>query len=384
MASLYIHVPFCSQRCVYCDFYFVTTEPNHRPYVRALQREIEHYGNSYGEAEPVDTIYFGGGTPSLLSVGHLATILQTIYDHFDCSTVEETTIEINPEDLSLDDLEALRGIGFDRLSIGIQSFFQEDLEFMNRAHSAEEAEQVLADARQAGFDNFTIDLIFGLPDQPYEYWMANLQKAIRYEVPHLSTYGLTVEPRTVLAKQIERGVTDQLDEDAMAERYLTTIGYLREHGYEHYEISSFARPGYRAVHNANYWNHTNYLGFGPSAHSFWKGGLGRGTLRWANVRNLRLYTALLEERELPVDERERLDRYQLGEEYAMLQLRTADGIDLGHLRDEYGIDLELENPETMDRLAEGGLIDWSDDRLRLTDEGKLLCDTITTQLLSID
>ena len=240
MSALYLHIPFCTQRCVYCDFYFVTTEKTHGRFVEAMQAEIAHYAQTYAKQEPVETIYFGGGTPSLLTLEEINTLLDAIHRRFDTSAVRETTLEMNPEDVDLDYLRGLRALGVDRLSIGIQSFFEDDLRFMNRAHGVAEAEAIVPLARKAGFDNFSIDLIFGLPDQPPEYWAANLQKAVGLDVPHLSTYSLTVEEKTVLHKQIERGLVIPPDDDAVADQYQFTMDYLRAHGYDHYEISSFS------------------------------------------------------------------------------------------------------------------------------------------------
>ena len=339
MAGLYLHIPFCSQRCIYCDFYFVTTVKSHTSFVQALIAEIEFYADRYGKQEPVDTIYFGGGTPSQLNEDEIARILEAIYRGFDTSRVKETTFEMNPEDVDVDYLRGLRALGIDRLSVGIQSFFQDDLTFMNRSHTAEQAEAIVPLVREAGFENFTVDLIFGLPNQPEEYWAANLQKAIRLEVPHLSTYSLTIEERTVLHNQVQRGLVVPLDDDTMASRFQFTMDYLRENGYEHYEVSNFARPGFRSVHNTSYWEHKNYLGFGPSAHSFWRGSLrSPGALRWANVRNLRQYEALIAQRQLPLDMRDRLSFDTLANEYIMLRLRTRDGLDLQRLEAEYGVE----------------------------------------------
>ena len=380
MAGLYLHIPFCSQRCVYCDFYFVTTRKSHAGFVQALRAELEHYALTYGKQEPVETIYFGGGTPSLLALEELHLILDTIHRHYDTSNVCETTLELNPEDGDVDYLRGLRSIGFDRLSIGIQSFYPDDLRFMNRSHTADEAEAVVEQARRAGFDNFSVDLIFGLPEQPYEYWAANLQKAIRMEVPHLSTYSLTIEERTVLHKQVARGLVVPAPEEALADRYRFTMDYLRRHGYEHYEISSFARPGMRARHNASYWSHANYLGFGPSAHAFWWKGL--PARRWSNARNLRTYEALLAQRQLPLDASEALSLDRLADEYIMLRLRTADGIDLAHLERRYGADLLFEKGDEIAWLEAEGLVEpVRDGHVQLTDEGKLLCDAVTARLL---
>ncbi len=379
MAGLYLHVPFCSQRCVYCDFYFVTTQQTHAGFMQALCAEIEHYGHTYGPKEPVETIYFGGGTPSLLHLDDVARLLRTIDDHFDTGGVQEVTFELNPEDVDVDYLRGLRSLGVDRLSIGVQSFFQADLDFMNRSHTAAQAETVVGLARTAGFDNFSLDLIFGLPEQPFEYWGANLEKAVRLEAPHLSAYGLTVEPRTPLHKQVERGLVTPADEETMRERYLFTMDYLRARGYEHYEISSFARPGQRALHNSRYWEHANYLGFGPSAHSFWWTGL--PAHRWANLRNLRRYEGFLAQREAPLDFREALSLDDLANEYLMLRLRTGDGLDLAYFAERYGADLLFEKADELAWLESEELVTQSEGRLRLTDNGKTLADAVTERLL---
>jgi oxygen-independent coproporphyrinogen-3 oxidase len=380
MAGLYLHIPFCSQRCVYCDFYFVTTQKTHGAFVEAMCSEIEYYASQYAEREPIETIYFGGGTPSLLEAGELGRLLQTIHSHFDVSSLQETTLEINPENADIDYLSSLRSLGFDRLSIGIQSFFPSDLEFMNRSHDADDAEACVEHARSAGFDNFSADLIFGIPDQPEEYWYANVQKLIRLGVPHISTYSLTIEEKTPLNKMVKRGLVEPAPENEMEERYRFTMNFLREHGYEHYEISSFARPGARSKHNQTYWDHRNYLGFGPSAHSFWWRGL--PAYRWFNERNLRRYESLLRQFEVPVGGTETMSLDMLADEYILLRLRTSDGIDLSRLQNQYGVDLTYEKQEEIDRLISEGFIEAPDtDRLRLTDDGKLLCDSITSKLL---
>ena len=386
MAGLYLHVPFCTRRCTYCDFYFVTTRTSHASFVQALCAELGYYAAEYGRREPIETIYFGGGTPSLLALDDVAQILQAIYDGYDASAVEETTFEMNPEGADLDYLRGLRGLGIDRLSIGVQSFFADDLAFMNRSHTAEEAEAVVPLVREAGFDNFSLDLIFGLPEQPEEYWAANLQKAIRLEAPHLSTYGLTIEEKTPLAKQVQRGLVVPAGDEAMEARYAFTMEYLRQHGYEHYEISSFARPGRRARHNSLYWRHGNYLGFGPSAHSFWKEGLtASSALRWSNVRNLKRYEALLAGRQAPLEAKERLGLDDLAGEHILLALRTSDGLDLEHLQTRYGVDLLFEKTGELAELEREGYIEpIRSGRVRLTDRGRLVCDAVTERLLLDD
>lgn len=379
MAGLYLHIPFCRQRCIYCDFYFVTTQQHHPAFVDALAVELAHYAREYGTREAIETVYLGGGTPSRLDLESLYRLFDALHRHFDLSAVRETTLELNPEDGTPEYLRGLRRLGVDRLSIGVQSFFDDDLRFMNRSHTAAQGEAVLTEARAAGFDNFSVDLIFGLPEQPLEYWGANLEKAARLEAPHLSTYGLTVEPRTVLAKQVDRGLLPAPDDDVMAERYRLTMDFLGARGYEHYEISSFARPGFRAVHNAAYWEHANYLGFGPSAHSFWWQGL--PARRWSNVRNLRRYEALLREGHLPVDTHDHLGLDALADEYVLLRLRTADGLCLDTLSTRYGVDLVAERGDALAVLEADGLLTLRQGRVRLTDAGKLVCDAVTARLL---
>jgi oxygen-independent coproporphyrinogen III oxidase len=385
MAGIYLHIPFCSQRCIYCDFYFVTTAKTHAPFVEAMCREIEHYGHEYGRKEPVRTIYFGGGTPSLLTPDEIFRILDALHQHFDTSQVVETTLELNPEDVDLEYLRALRTMGIDRLSIGIQSFFEDDLRFLTRSHSAGQAAAIVPMAREAGFENLSIDLIFGLPEQPFEYWGANLERAVSLEVPHISAYGLTVEERTVLHKQVARGIVTPAPDEDMTERYLFTMEYLGARGYEGYEVSSYAREGFRSRHNHAYWHHENYIGLGPSAHSFWWPPMPAPEAhRWANVRNLKQYEALLTQRHLPIESREALPLEDLASEYVMLRLRTSDGVDLTELAARYGLDLLDESGETIAWLAEQGYITRRRDRLQLTPTGRTLCDTITRRLLAGD
>lgn len=380
MAGLYLHIPFCTQRCVYCDFYFTTTRKEHGSFVEAMRVELEYYASEYAAREPIETIYFGGGTPSLLKHDELARLLTAIHSSFDTSGLKETTIELNPEDADLDYLRGLKAMGIDRLSIGIQSFYQSDLEFMNRCHTADQAEAAIESAKKAGFDNVSADLIFGIPDQPEEYWYANLQKLMRLEVPHVSTYNLTVEERTPLAKMVERGLVHPAPEEELEHRYRFTIDYLQEQGYEHYEISSFAKPGLRSRHNQVYWDHRNYLGFGPSAHSFWWRGL--PAKRWHNERNLRRYEALLRRHTLPLGGSEHLSLDHLANEYILLRLRTSDGLDLDRLTNRYGVDLLYEKEEELEDLEDRGFIlPLGKQRIALTDKGKLLCDAITTRLL---
>jgi len=349
-------------------------------FVQALCTETAHYVSTHGKREPIETIYFGGGTPSLLGLDDIEQILGVIHDGFDTSNVVETTLELNPEDADLDYLRGLQLLGFDRLSIGIQSFFPTDLTFLNRCHSAEQSVHSIAHARRAGFDIFSVDLILGIPDQPEEYWRANLQKACDLETPHISTYGLTVEERTVLHKQVERGLVTPESDEVFSSRFQFTMNYLRDRGFNHYEISNFARPGAGARHNQLYWNHSNYLGLGPSAHSFWWKGL--PARRWANVRNLRRYEALLAQRQLPLESQDDLMMDALANEYILLRLRLDEGLSLDYLEEQYGVDLLFEKVDELAWLESEGLIRPIRNRLvRLTDRGKQVCDAVTKTIV---
>ncbi|MBL7976950.1 MAG: radical SAM family heme chaperone HemW [Bacteroidetes Order II. Incertae sedis bacterium] len=384
MATLYYHVPFCARRCIYCDFYFVTTNRLFEPFADALILEIEHQGRKYGKKEPINTLYFGGGTPSLMPLAQLVRILEATAQWFDLSAVSETTIEVNPDDLNLPYLQGLRDIGFDRLSIGIQSFHEADLQFLGRAHNQKQAYESLYLARKAGFDNFSIDLIYGLPHQSLADWEHNLETATKQEVPHISAYSLTVEAGTVLNKKVEKGQVIPTDEGDMGNLFGFTAGYLTRMKYEHYEISNYARPGFRSQHNQRYWTHENYIGFGPSAHSFWWDHPPSAYIhRWANVRNLQQYqNQLLQKYALPIAEHDRLTAQEVINEYVMLRLRTDDGLDLSHLEQHYGYDLLMEKLDEIAWLeAESFIYPVKKHRLRLTLKGKLVCDALTQRLL---
>ncbi|GAB5535732.1 MAG: radical SAM family heme chaperone HemW [Rubricoccaceae bacterium] len=383
MAGLYIHVPFCSQRCVYCDFYFTTTSRDTGAYVRALQIEAQALGAEY-EAEKVKTIYLGGGTPSLLPPEDLAAVIQLAHDHFDTSELAEITVEANPEDLVGDTgaawLQTALDLGVTRLSLGVQSFFNEDLRFMNRAHDAAQAEAgVVAVAKR--FEDFSVDLIFGIPDQPFEHWGANLEKALRLGAPHLSTYSLTIEDRTPLRKLVDLGRVVPEGDETLRERYLFTHSYLEDHGLDHYEVSSFARPGHQSQHNQGYWTHTNVIGLGPSAHSFTRETRSRAW-RWSNVAHLGRWQGLLLAGERPIETREAIGPDALADEAILLGLRgLLDGLQLDALEHNYGIDLLVEKRDELAALESAGLVDITPTRIRLTPEGATVADAVALRLV---
>ena len=357
----------------------MTTQRDTGPFVRALEAEVEAYGREFGEKEPVETLYLGGGTPSLLPLEDVASVVASVEEHFDTSALAEVTLEMNPEDAAPAYLRGLRALGVTRLSVGVQSFFDADLRFMNRAHDAATAERAV-ETIAAVFDDFSLDLIFGVPEQPFEYWGANLEKALRLGAPHLSCYGLTVEERTPLAKRVALGHVVPEGDEPTRERFLFTHRYLTERGFSHYEVSSYARPGHESRHNSAYWDHTNYLGFGPSAHSFWKTTRSLAH-RWSNVRHLGRYQALLAAHELPLDEREALGADLLADEAVLLGLRRLDtGLDLTRLARDYGVDLAVDKRAELAALKKAGLIVVDPGRVRLTIEGAAVADAVALRL----
>ena len=381
MASLYVHIPFCKQRCIYCDFYFVTTHRSTKPFVDALLKEVENKGAIYGAKEPISTVYFGGGTPSQLTIEETDQILRTISENFDTSSVQEVTLEINPDDVDRAYLGGLRETGVDRLSIGIQSFSDADLQWMNRAHTKEQALRVVQEARDAGFTNFSIDLIFGLPSQTLNDWQSTLQFTRQLSPPHISTYSLTIEPGTPLHKQIENKVEQAPKEESLASFYKATMEALVLESYEHYEVSSFALENFRSKHNQAYWTHQNYLGLGPSAHSFWKEADLQAT-RWKNISNLKKYIQQLELGEPPQTNTETLTGPELLDEYIMLRLRTKDGLNLDYLNDTFNINFFDLKQGTLEHLLETHHITLDpSNHVRLTEKGLLVCDAIVGQLI---
>ena len=384
LAGLYVHVPFCTQRCVYCDFYFTTTRRDEGGYVRALRAEAERMGQEYRDKAPLRTLYLGGGTPSLLSPDALAGVIQTAHEHFDTAGLEEVTVEANPEDLAGADgaawLRAARDLGVTRLSLGVQSFFDDDLAFMNRAHDAAQAEAG-AEAAVAIIGDVSVDLIFGIPDQPFEHWGANLQKAVRLGATHVSTYSLTVEERTPLHKLVALGRVVPEGDEVLRERYEFTHRYLADAGFEHYEVSSFARPGHRSRHNEGYWTHETMIGLGPSAHSFWRETRSRGW-RWADVAHLGRWQGLLLAGESPVDWREQIGPDELADEAILLGLRRlVDGLDVDRLAMDYGIDLLTDKRAELAALESAGLVEVSPRRVRLTLDGAAVADAVALKLV---
>lgn len=372
MAGLYVHVPFRARPCLYDDSPLVLAEAPHASFLQAVQAELQHYAQHYAQryagAEPIRTIYIGGGRPSLLSRDELRRLLQTIREHFEAEALEEVTLEIHPADASDAYLRGTHELGIDRVSMDVISFYADDLERLQADQPDLSREVAVERLHDAGFDRFTIDLYFGWAEQPGMRWKANLQKADRLTVPHISIVECTGDQLA------------EASEDLRADQLQFAMEYLHNQGYEHYEISHFARPHHRGIHNQRHWNHSNYLGVGPSAHSFWWNG--ERAVRWSNVRNLARYEALIDQHHRPIAQQTELSDEDLAAEYVMLRLRTADGLDLDVLKSRYGFDLRAERADALARFAGEGYIELFNERhVRLTDRGKLVADTIISALL---
>lgn len=371
MAGIYIHIPFCRQACYYCDFHFSVNLEKQDQLVSAIRREISIQKN-YLEAEPVDTIYLGGGTPSLLSREQLVSIFESLSSNFTL-TPSEITLEANPDDLTREKLQSLRELGINRLSIGIQSFDDAVLKYLNRAHNAKLAIQCVEDAYSAGFDNVSIDLIYAIPGQSEDQWRSNIGKAIELRPQHVSSYSLTIEEGTVFGNRVAKGKLHPVADDATAIQMEMLADRLEREGYQHYEVSNFSEPGFESRHNSNYWRNKKYLGLGPSAHSY------NGTTRQFNVSNNIQYLKSISEDTLPATI-ETLSNNDRINEYLLTSLRTSWGTNLGKLKDEFNYDILASHGRYVDTLLQNGLAVLSDHCVFLTRKGRLLADKIASEL----
>jgi oxygen-independent coproporphyrinogen-3 oxidase len=387
MASLYIHIPFCEHKCIYCDFYSVAPNENASRlelpttrFVEMLLKELDLRAKEERFRVSYETVFLGGGTPSLLTADNLGLILKRVSDSFSIEPDAEITIETNPGTVNRQKLDAFRSLGINRLSIGVQSFHDDDLKFLTRIHSSEQAKQCVRDAYLAGFENVSIDLIFSLPLQTMDRWRANLEQAMELNPSHISCYSLIVEPNTPLSHMVDARQISLLSTDEDASLYEMTIQYLSDHGLEQYEVSNFAKPGFKSLHNKNYWNHSNYLGFGPTAHSFWSADDNVGSsVRWWNVSSIVGYFEKLDRGDLPVSGREHLTVEQMVEEEIFLGLRS-EGIDIAGFRKRYGKDLLTEHRSRFSTLIDNSLAVVHNGTLRLTSKGYMVCDEICASM----
>ncbi len=372
--GLYIHIPFCKQACHYCDFHFSTSLKKKDQLVNALCDEIILRKDEIPGV--LQTIYFGGGTPSLLSADELDKIFSTIEIHLEVAPNAEVTLEANPDDLTEEKLKMLSESKINRLSIGVQSFFEEDLKLMNRAHNADEAVRCLELAK-AYFDNISIDLIYGMPDMTNERWLENLQRALDLDIPHISSYALTVEPNTALQKFIEKGVVKPVDDAVAQTHFEILIDTMQQAGFENYEFSNFGKPGYFSQNNTAYWTGKSYLGVGPSAHSY------DGNTRSWNINNNPKYIKSIEAGELSV-ERETLSVTDKYNEYVMTGLRTIWGISLLKIEESFGLKFREYALQQAQKHLEEHLLFRDGDRILVTKKGKFLSDGLASDLFLLN
>ena len=375
MAGIYIHIPFCKQKCSYCDFHFLTNLQHKSNLIQAINKELEIRKNEI--STPLETIYFGGGTPSILSETELESIFETIYKNYSTKNLKEITLEANPDDLNNEKLNFLKSTPINRFSIGVQSFFEEDLKLMNRAHNAQEAETSIKLAQDFGFENITIDLIYGSTTTTNEMWKQNLQKAIELNVPHISSYALTVEEKTILDHQIKKGITKPVDEDRQNEQFQLLVDTLTSNDFIQYEISNFGKEDYFSLHNSNYWKGIHYLGIGPSAHSY------NGKTRAWNIANNSKYIQAINENNLP-QEIEVLNEVEKFNEMIMIGLRTIYGIDLNRINSEFSQPLVNSFHQELNQLINENLVEKKENKIILKPEAKFFADGIASRLFYIN
>ncbi len=379
MAGIYIHIPFCKQACSYCDFYFITRQEYRSAFVDALLREIQVCKEGPYSVEPIETVYFGGGTPSRLTLPDLKRVFEALHSSFDLSRVKEITLEMNPDDVTPSYLHELIQLGVNRASMGIQSFQPRLLEFMHRAHTATESILCMEYLKQAEFDSYSVDLIYGNPDETLQDLDRDIDMLLRYPPPHVSAYSLTVEPKTRLGKLVNLGRLKPMDDDSVAAHYDRIADRFDAAGLEHYEVSNYGMKGHESLHNSNYWKHINYLGFGPAAHSFWWNEDRKSARRWLNAADFKVYVnANFKSSDT---ESEKLDLKTLAEERMMLGLRTREGIHPDVLQQCYDYRMSERQKEFVIQMQSQGYL-INADNLSCTDDGLRLADRLTVELIS--
>ena len=379
MAGIYIHIPFCKQACNYCNFHFSTSQRNVEELVNCLENEILIRASSHNKDiriiekdEPISTIYFGGGTPSLLPASAIERLITVIHKNYNVERDAEVTLEANPDDLDKQKLPDLKSAGINRLSIGVQSFDEQDLVWMNRAHNATQASQCIEWAQRAGFTNLSIDLIFGLPEMDDDRWLKNIRTAIETQVVHMACYALTVEPKTPLYKLIKLNKKEPVNNERQAAQFSLLMQEMSAAGYEHYEISNFAKPGYRSKHNSSYWQGKKYIGIGPSAHSY------NGDQRMWNISNNAAYIRSIQEGSIPFEEETLTIQQKLNEEI-LTSIRTSEGIDIKKITTLYTLESAQQVMQNLQKVNSGHYT-LIDGHIILTNEGKLFGDAISVQL----
>lgn len=375
MASIYIHIPFCKSRCIYCDFFSTTSLPYQEAYVRALRRELELRKGEFPSRAQSFSIYIGGGTPSTLPASLLQAVLRHVYEIYPVAEEAEVTVEANPDDVTEEWVAALRDTPVNRVSMGVQTFDDERLLFLRRRHTANQAVEAVERLRRAGFENLSIDLIYGLPGQTLPQWQCDVERAVALAIPHLSAYSLMFEEGTPLSRLRDEGCVAEMDEALSLQCYELLCERLQEAGYEHYEVSNFCKSGMHSRHNSAYWTGDAYLGFGAGAHSY----DGRRTRRW-NVSDLRTYISALETTGAKFFENEKLSDIDLYNEFVMTRLRTANGISVSELETRFGDQRLAYCLRMAEPHLEKGLLLRQGDVLRLSRGGVFVSNDIMSDL----
>ncbi|NDP20362.1 MAG: radical SAM family heme chaperone HemW [Paludibacter sp.] len=375
MAGIYIHIPFCKKRCTYCDFYTEVATQFIPTLIDSIVKEL-HIRKDYIQNETIKTIYFGGGTPSILNKSEFKMIFDAIFSLFEVESDAEITFEANPDDLTTDYLNTISFLPFNRISIGIQSFEDEDLKRINRRHTSNEAINAVKDAQMVGFKNISIDLIYGLPFQSVDAWRNQLDVAFSLGIQHISAYGLTYEEGTELWKQREEGIIDTIDDETMNKMYELLLETVSKNGFEAYEISNFAQPGFRSKHNTSYWKNEIYIGVGPSAHSF-----NLESRQW-NVNSINQYIKAINENS-NYFEKEDLSIFDKYNDYIMVSLRTSDGIDLEFIKLNFGDEFVHYCLQNIKTFIDSEKVDYNNDKIRLTSAGNQISNLIIMQLMKV-
>jgi len=367
--SVYIHIPFCDHKCIYCDFYSLVSYDNENRFFEILKKEIRHFSGLLQDEYQIPTIFFGGGTPSFVDVAYISSVISELKQSFKFKNKVEITLETNPGTVDQKKLEQFLDAGVNRLSVGIQSFNNDELKFLTRIHNEKTAIETVNGAHQVGFENISIDLIFNLPGQSRESWTYNLEKVIELPVKHISAYSLILERGTILNKMVLDGRIKMQDEDYDADLYETTIDFFIKNNFVQYEVSNFCKRGYECRHNLAYWKHKEYLGLGPSAHSF------INKKRWWNISSLKMYINSVERIGNAILNTEQLEYEQLLDEFVMLNLRGS-GLDIHELNSKFGATWISKNGSYLDKLSKGNYITNSNNEIKFTKKGYLICDEI--------
>jgi oxygen-independent coproporphyrinogen III oxidase len=372
--AIYIHIPFCEHKCIYCDFYSITTRENARSYLDCLTKEIDFYSEQHSSGRKIISIFFGGGTPSLMEPEYIQRIIEHVKDRFDVCEKAEITLETNPGTVTKEKIKYFKNAGVNRISIGIQSFNDDELKFLTRIHNSQTAIKTVYDAAESGFENISLDLIFNLPKQTKEKWLNNLKIAAGLPVKHISAYSLILERGTILNKMVLDGKIKIQDDDYDAELYENTIEFLTARDFNQYEVSNFAVPGFESIHNKAYWQYKDYFGFGSSAHSFIDG------KRWWNISSVKFYNESVDKNKNGLAGFEILTKQQMLNEYVMLALRSS-GLNTNQLEQKFGGDWMIKNSQMMKKFMDDGYFQKDNKCIKLTPKGYALCDEILQKFI---